>query len=57
MRKTLSNPRLVLLIVIATLAAGGIGLALWGHEYGIVLATSIVLAGCIVAFFKKPISE
>ena len=57
MRKVLTNPRLVLLLIIATLAAGGIAWALWGHEYGLVLATAIVLAGCIFAFFKKPISE
>jgi hypothetical protein len=57
MRKILLNPRLVLLLIIGTLAAGGIGVALWGQEYGLVFATSIVLAGSIVAFFKSPISE
>jgi len=57
MRKVFLNPRLVLLMVIGTVAAGGVGWALWGREYGLVLATSIVLAGTIVAFVKKPISE
>jgi len=57
MRKTRFNPRLALLAIIAAASAFGIGWALWGHEYGFVLATSIVLAGSIVAFVKKPISE
>jgi hypothetical protein len=57
MQKSRLNPRLVLLVIIGTVAAGGIGWALWGHEYGIVLAASIVLVGSIYAFFNKPISE
>jgi hypothetical protein len=56
-RKVRFNPRLVLLAIIGTVAALGIGWALWGHEYGFVLAMSTVLAGSIYASIKAPISE
>jgi hypothetical protein len=57
MRKIRLNSRLVLLIIIAVAAASGVGWALWGHEYGIVLGATIVLLGSIYAFFKKPLNE
>jgi hypothetical protein len=57
MRKTRLNPRLVLCLILAAVSTLGIGVALWGHEYGFVLATSVVLAGSIISFFKAPISE
>jgi hypothetical protein len=57
MRKLQWDARRVLLAVIATFSAGGIGWALWGREYGFVFAALVVLTGCVVSFFKNPVSS